>query len=127
MSSNPSQDFWQARAAAFLQSMRAVLRWAREAKGFMPTQADLPEVVSLRAIAAIAQERHLPTPRLQGAGFVDLSDMPDALARPLLCYLAEIGGYDSVLPYERQTSTEPEKQHGYVLFTARHNLSECLP
>lgn len=126
MSSNPSEDFWQARAAAFLQSVRPVLRWAREAKGFTPTQADLPDVVSLRGIAAIAQERQLPAPRLPGAGFVDLSDMPDALARPLLCYLGEIGGYDSALPYERQASTEAEKQHGYVLFTARHTLSECL-
>jgi len=92
----------------------------------IPTEADLRQVASLRGVAAIAQQRRLPAPCVRDTGFLDLSDMPDALALLLLRYLREIGRYDPALPYERQTSSGPEEQHGTVLFTARNRLSECL-
>ncbi len=126
MGSDIAKDVWQVRADVFLRGRRSVLTWAREAKDFTPTEADLRQVASPCGITAIAQERRLAAPCVQRAGFLELSDIPDALARPLLRDLGEIGGYDPALPYERQTSSAPEKQHGTMLFTAHNRLSECI-
>lgn len=126
MGSDIAQDVWRAGADVFLLGLRSVLNWAREAKGFTPTEADLRQVAKLRGVAAIVQERCMPASCVKSTGFLDLSDIPDAIARPLLHDLGEIGGYDPALPYERQRSNKPVKQHGTMLFTARNRLSECL-
>ena len=126
MGSDIAQDVWQARADVFLHGRVRSQPGRRRRKASCRPKPICGQVASLRGMAAIAHERRMAAPSVRVTGFLDLSDMPDALARPLLRGLGEIGGYDPALPYERQTSSGPEEQRGTVLFTARNRLSECL-
>lgn len=123
---DPASSVWQARADQLVQGLKAVLAWAREAKGLAPGQPDLRTAVSLRGIAMISQDLRLPVLHAEETGSLDLSGMPDALALPLRRYLVETGGYDPALPFDQQRSDEPARQHSYVLFTACQHLPGCL-
>ena len=123
MPNHPVRTIWQARADALLQAFAAVMNWARETTGFAPTEADIAEMLSLRSIALIAQERLLPIPHGGQGCFLDLAGIPDALVLPLRAYLGETGGYDLGLPWDRQRSDQPYKLHSYTLLS----LGEVRP
>ena len=107
-------DVWRARAIELHDSVRAVLAWMRDVKGFVPTNADLREALSLRDIAMIVDDRFCPTG--DAGGLFDLHDIADHLVASLRRYLAETGGYDPALSFGQQRSQEPAQQHGYMLF-----------
>ena len=119
-------DVWRLRAGLLAHDLRAVLAWAHDVKDVPCSQIDLGEVESLRGIASIAQNRRLPVYHADGAAFLDVTDMPEELASPLLRYLGETAGYDPSVPYQQQSSPEPDRQHGYILFAARPSLRDFL-
>lgn len=125
MPNHPARTIWQARADALLEAFAAVMNWARETTGFAPTEADIEEMLSLRSIALIAQERLLPIPHGGQGCFLDLAGIPDALVFLLRAYLGETGGYDLDLPWDRQRSDQPYKQHSYTLWSLGEARSGC--
>lgn len=123
MQRHPSEAIWQARAHALVDAVGAVLLWAQRTKGHHSTEDCVAELMSLRSIVSIAQNRRLPVPYAGKNCFLSLKGIPPALLDPLRRYLDETGGYDRRLPYDGQRSDEPQKQHGYVLWF----LGQSLP
>lgn len=117
MLNEQSHRVWQARADALLDGMGRVLRWARVTRSYAPTEACMAELLSLRGVASIVQDRRLPMPFAGKGRSLSLSGIPDSVLAPLRRYLGETGGYDMALPCNRQRSDEPCKQHSYVLRT----------
>ena len=113
MPNHPVRTIWQARADALLEAFAAVMNWARETTGFAPTEADIAEMLGLRSIALIAQERLLPIPHGGQGCFLDLAGIPDALVFPLRTYLGETGGYELCPRRESEQEEEgPGRYHG---------------
>lgn len=111
-----SHRVWQARADALLDGMGRVLRWARTTRGYAPTEACMAELLSLRGVASIVQDRRLPMPFAGKGCSLSLAGIPDSVLDPLRSYLGDTGGYDMDLPCDQQRSDEPSRQHSYVLW-----------
>lgn len=115
----------QARACALLEAFAAVMNWTREATGLASMEADVAEMLSLRSIALIVQERLLAIPHGDPGFFLDLASIPDPLLHPLRCYPGETGGYDLNLPPEGRRSDQPLKLHDFTLWSLSEARSGC--
>ena len=118
-SSGPD-GFWQERIGCFVAALQPVLAWARAGKRLSWLEIDLYQVVQLRGIERLSEQRMLPVGT--NGGTVELTDLPDGLIEPLRQYLYEIPGYDPALSGQRQRSPEPERQHALVLFVGRDEV-----
>ena len=58
---------------------------------------------------------------------IEVPDIPEAFLYPLRAYLGETGGYDATLPYNKQKTDEPAKQHSFVImhFSRPSRSSRC--
>jgi intracellular multiplication protein IcmO len=99
-----------------LGALTPVLVWLRDNKGIPIDIEKNRFATELQSIASLALEKHFRRLHIDTGNveMVDVSDIPEAYLYPLKAYLGETGGYDASLPYNRQKSDEPAKQHSFV-------------
>lgn len=104
------------RAAALLGAWTPILVWLRDHKHVPIDIEAIRFATELESVATIAfQKRHRRLDVQTGAvTMLDVPDVPEALLYPLRAYLGETGGYDAGLPFNKQRSEEPAKQHSFV-------------
>jgi intracellular multiplication protein IcmO len=107
---------FMARAVALMGALTPALVWIRDNKRLPIDIEKIRFAVELQSIASLALEKrfrrlYVDTGQVE---IVDVSDIPEAFLYPLRAYLGETGGYDSSLPYNKQKSDEPAKQHSFV-------------
>ncbi len=115
MQQGPSLNFWQVRGFEVVDAVGAVLRWAQQARGYRCTEACVAELLSLRSVASIVQDRRLPVPWAGEGRFVSLKGIPPSVLDPLRSYLDGLNGYDRRLPADRQRTDQPCKHHEFAL------------
>jgi intracellular multiplication protein IcmO len=109
---------FMARAVALLGALTPALVWMRDHKGVpidiegIRFATELQSIVSL----AIGKKFRRRDPTTGAVTEIAVGDeMDEALLYPLRSYLGETGGYDNTLPYNKQKSDEPAKQHSFVV------------
>ena len=109
-------EVFTARAVALLGALTPALVWLRDNKGLPIDIEKIRFATELQSIASLALDKKFRRLNV-GTGQVErleVSDMPEAYLYPLRAYLGETGGYDASLPYNKQKSDEPAKQHSFV-------------
>jgi len=109
---------FMARAVALLGALTPALVWMRDHKGVPIDIESIRFATELESIVALAIDKRF---RRRDAATGIVTDIPvgdemdEALLYPLRSYLGETGGYDKALPYNKQKSDEPAKQHSFVV------------
>jgi intracellular multiplication protein IcmO len=109
---------FRSRAIALVGTMAPVLVWMRDHKGIPINIEKIRFSLELRSIWMLATLRVFIVRDAVTGRFEEIlvPDMPEDLVYPLQAYLGEIPGYDTELPYNKQKTDEPFKQHGFALF-----------
>ena len=107
---------FMARAVALMGALAPALVWMRDNKGVPIDIEKIRFATELQSIASLALERrfrrlHVGTGRVED---IEVPDIPEAFLYPLRAYLGETGGYDASLPYNKQKTEEPARQHSFV-------------
>jgi intracellular multiplication protein IcmO len=106
------------RSCRIIGTIAPVLVWMRDNKGIPIDIERIRFALDLRWIWTLATlrvflARDAATGRVEE---IAVPDMPEDAIYPLQAYLGEIPGYDTELPYNKQKTDEPSKQHGFALF-----------
>jgi intracellular multiplication protein IcmO len=114
-SSNGNEVF-MARAVALMGALTPALVWMRDNKGVPIDIEKIRFATELQSIASLALEKRFRRLYVESGVIevIDVPDIPEAFLYPLRAYLGETGGYDASLPYNKQKSDEPAKQHSFV-------------
>jgi intracellular multiplication protein IcmO len=109
---------FRSRAIALIGTIAPVLVWMRDHKGIPINIEKIRFSLELRSIWMLATLRAFIVRDAVSGRFeeIPVPDMPEDLVYPLQAYLGEIPGYDTELPYNKQKTDEPFKQHGFALF-----------
>ena len=109
---------FMARAVALLGALTPALVWMRDTKGVPIDIESIRFATELESIVSLAIDKRFRR-RDAATGVVTEipvgDEMDEALLYPLRSYLGETGGYDKSLPYNKQKSDEPAKQHSFVV------------
>ncbi|MBD0273427.1 MAG: type IV secretion system DNA-binding domain-containing protein, partial [Acetobacteraceae bacterium] len=114
------------RAAALLGAWTPILVWLRGRKRVPIDISSIRFATELESVASIAfhkRFRRLDVPT-GAASFLDVPDIPEALLHPLRAYLGDTGGYDASLPFNKQRTDEPAKQHSFVTMHFTHTFTQ---
>ena len=109
-------EVFMARAIALLGALTPALVWLRDNKGVPIDIEKIRFATELQSIALLALDKKFRRLNVETGQveMMDVSDIPEAYLYPLRAYLGETGGYDPSLPYNKQKSDEPAKQHSFV-------------
>jgi intracellular multiplication protein IcmO len=109
---------FRSRAIALIGTIAPVLVWMRDHKGIPINIEKIRFSLELRSIWMLATLRVFIVRDAVTGRFeeIPVPDMPEDMVYPLQAYLGEIPGYDTELPYNKQKTDEPFKQHGFALF-----------
>jgi intracellular multiplication protein IcmO len=121
-----SNGVFRAGAIALLGSLAPVLVWVRDNKQIPIDIERIRYATELRSVAAIAAKKKFLV-RISDRDephAIDIADIPDALLYPLRAYLGETGDFDLQLDWNRQKSTEPSRQHSFVLLHFRQTFTQ---
>lgn len=115
---NDGNGVFRERAVALVRTISPPLVWMRDNKGVPIDIETVRVMVELKSIWSLATRRVFLArdPGTGKAAEIAVPDMPEEIVYPLLAYLGEIPGYDTGLPYNKQKTDEPFKQHGFALF-----------
>ena len=104
------------RAGALVGALTPILDWIRTTFRITPDIELIRFAVQLENIASLVVDRTFRRLDVETGQVetVDVSNMPERLVAPLLSFLKATGGYDVTLPWNKQRSEEPSKQHGFV-------------
>jgi intracellular multiplication protein IcmO len=113
---NDSNGIFRIRAVALMGAIVPVLTWIRDYKGIPIDIEKIRCALDLRVIWMLANDRiyELRDPETGKVDSVSVDNMPEDIIYPLKAYLAELSGYDEALPYNKQKSEEPARQHGFA-------------
>jgi intracellular multiplication protein IcmO len=116
------------RAANLMGDLTPALVWIRDAKGVSLNAGCIRSAVELECIATLVDKKRFIWSQANTGEIhsVDVADMPAELLSPLRVYLDGLGGYDTRLPFDQQTSVEPLRQHGYVLLSFPARFASSL-
>ena len=118
--SNPggkgNNEVFMQRAGSLLGALAPVLVWMRDHRAVPIDIEKIRFATELQSVVALALDKrfrrlHVDTGAVEE---IPVPDIPEALLYPLRAYLGETGGYDPSLPYNKQKSDEPAKQHSFV-------------
>ena len=111
-----NNHIFMARAVALMGALAPALVWIRDNKGVPIDIEKIRFATELQSIASLALEKRFRRLDVNSGAVevVDVSDIPEAFLYPLRAYLGETGGYDASLPYNKQRSDEPARQHSFV-------------
>lgn len=111
-----ANSVFRGRAVALAGTLAPVLVWMRDHEGVALSIETIRFAIELGAIWNLAIngifEAH--DARTGKVTPITVSGMPENIIYPLKAYLGELSGYDMTLPYNKQKSDEPAKQHGYA-------------
>lgn len=112
---NDTNGVFRGRAVALIGAVIPVLTWIRDNAGIPIDIEKIRDALELRAIwkLAVKGDYELRDPATGETRDIRL-ELPQDVAYPLRAYLGEIPGYDTELPYNKQRSDDPSKQHGYA-------------
>ncbi|MFC7694822.1 type IV secretion system DNA-binding domain-containing protein [Paeniroseomonas aquatica] len=102
--------------AGALGALTPIFDWVRTNFRIVPDIELMRFSILLENIASIAVDRMFPRLNVDTneVEMVDISAMPERLIAPLVSFLKSTGGYDMTLPWNKQRSEEPTRQHGFV-------------
>ncbi len=108
---------FMARAVALLGALTPALVWMRDTHGVPIDIESIRFATDMESIVSLAINRKFRrrNPETGAATLIDVPKIPEALLYPLVSYLGETGGYDKNLPFNKQKSDEPAKQHSFVV------------
>jgi intracellular multiplication protein IcmO len=121
-----SNGVFRAGAIALLGSLAPVLVWVRDHQNIPIDIERIRFATELRSVAAIAARKKFLIRKSDNSEpeEIDLANMPDGLIYPLRAYLGETGDFDLNLDWNRQKSTEPSRQHSFVLLHFRQTFTQ---
>jgi len=116
--SGDSNQVFRDRAVALVGTLSPVLVWMRDNKGVSLNIETIRQSFELRCIWKVAVNRvfELRDPVTGETQDIDVSDIPEDVIYPLRAYLGELPAYDMSLPWNKQKTEEPSKQHGFAVF-----------
>jgi len=109
---------FMARAVALLGALTPALVWMRDHKGVPIDIEGIRFATELQSIVSLAIDKKFRRRDPTTGAVTEIAvgdEMDEALLYPLRSYLGETGGYDNTLPYNKQKSDEPAKQHSFVV------------
>ncbi len=109
---------FMARAVALLGALTPALVWMRDHKGVPIDIEGIRFATELQSIVSLAIDKKFRRRDPTTGTVTEIAvgdEMDEALLYPLRSYLGETGGYDNTLPYNKQKSDEPAKQHSFVV------------
>ncbi len=108
---------FMARAVALLGALTPALVWMRDTHGVPIDIESIRFATDMESIVSLAINRKFRRrdPETGKATLIDVPKIPEALLYPLVSYLGETGGFDKDLPFNKQKSDEPAKQHSFVV------------
>jgi intracellular multiplication protein IcmO len=111
-----SNHVFMGRAIALMGALTPVLVWLRDNKGVPIDIEKIRFATELQSIASLALEKRFRRLNVETGEIevMDVSDVPEAYLYPLRAYLGETGGYDASMPYNKQKTDEPSRQHSFV-------------
>ncbi|MDD2859493.1 MAG: type IV secretion system DNA-binding domain-containing protein [Acidiphilium sp.] len=121
-----SNGVFRAGAIALLGSLAPVLVWVRDHHGIPIDIERIRFATELRSVASIATKKKFLIRKSVNSDpeEIDIGDIPGALIYPLRAYLGETGNYELDLDWNRQKSTEPSRQHSFVLLHFRQTFTQ---
>ncbi|MCW2319209.1 hypothetical protein M2322_004778 [Rhodoblastus acidophilus] len=116
--SGDSNQVFRDRAVALVGTLSPALVWMRDNKGVSLNIETIRQSFELRCIWKVAVNKvfEFRDPATGETQDIDVSDIPEDVIYPLRAYLGELPAYDMSLPWNKQKTEEPSKQHGFAVF-----------
>lgn len=105
------------RAGGLVRALAPILVWMRENRGLVINVDTIHFATALESIVTLVKSFVFRTvdPATGRVTDIPVADLPDGLLHYLRGYLGDTGGYDLNLDINKQASTEPAKQHSFVV------------